>query len=224
MKITWILLRVALFVLCVGISGLLFWRFYPPSVSLDITTPLSSMETSIHSDYQPYTFDAAPSEALVASLAALKGEVSYVSRTATTAAPLSSISLLQGETLLTAVHSSAEVDVASIAAQLAAESSLSLIQTLPHKIVFSHDDGSITYINRSLDQLQIRIKRLLVLADSASQLSVSNDGNTDIIVLAVSKGTVFLAYNNSNFKTQHATVSAGKTVRFYNAKRILYGR
>lgn len=205
-----------LFILAI-LVGFLLMMFYPKpsnSQTQNLISPQSNFSYNQFSPNQP------PTESLKGDLTFLSGSISWQSRIATQPAQIKlPQKIQQGEEVATGDDSSVTVEFDSIASVvLASNSTLTLNQTLPANLVFNQTQGMISYTK--IGSLPISIRSLHLLTNlNQGQAVISVNLKTDVVTVAVKKGSVSLAFIDSKNITQVVSLTSERQFKFDSDNR-----
>lgn len=166
----------------------------------------------------PFSWTNPPSASLRGQIEAISGEVTWQSRTATTAAALVlPHELLQGETLITTASGKIKATFPEVVTFTQdAATQLDIIQTLPSEIVFSQLGGLVDYQTLGDLPVSVRINPLLIrLGSGQMQVAVS----ASFITVKVSSGSAELAFNDFNYQITKLSIDSGHEYQFRPATR-----
>lgn len=168
----------------------------------------------------PFSFQKPPKDSLIGTLSVF-GDVSYQSRIATEPAKISSDQpIKQGERVVTATGSAMITFPKEAILHLDKKTDIDIVQTLPANVVFTQHIGSIDYQRLGGIPLSIRAEHLLI-DENKGEIGVTVDDENNNISINVISGSVTLAYNDINYETHVASISAVENVDFDDTKRKL---
>lgn len=212
-----ILLTVFVFVSGCATAVLVFFSLQKSSEKPLIVSPIAHNTPSFTS---AFSLQNAPYLSTKGIIIQLSGEVLWESRIATEPSSLVSQTILQqGESLITGEDGSITVlftDAATI--EVANNSKVNIVQTLPVDIVFNQLKGIATYQSLK-SSVSIRSFRLLTTINNGS-LRITVDEVSRIITVSVMNGQATVAYNNADIVSQTYTLNAGDTFMFDSDKRV----
>lgn len=184
--------------------------------------PLSAINPTPTTTPIPYSYALPPSEALTGSVLAFKGDVKWLSRTATqSAAFILPQAITQGESLVTGLDSRVKIDFASVATVEASQNTnLEFIQTLPAALVLRQNQGQADYSQNSSVPIDIR-SNFLLLRLAAAHLTLTIHPTGAYTTGVVFTGSVTLAYNDLQQVSRASTVLAGNSFTLNNQTRRL---
>ncbi len=188
--------------------------FFLSKQQMQLLSPLSITQFSL---------EKAPNQSLVGTIATMSGDTWWQSRTADTPTPITKPrKIQQGESLQTG--STGEITMqfpAVVSVDIAKNSSISIIQTLPANIVLEQTSGSITYTSLGIKTpISIRAFDLLITV-TTGQIHVGVDEKNQTVRLVVINGSTTIAYTDTINTTIENTLTSGQTITFYdNSKTV----
>lgn len=204
--------------------------FFLPAVLVGIAIPLLLMtQTTVQKDTKPqatsplktrFSVANAPSESLRAPIISIHGDVSWQSRTASIAAPITAPQTLQqGEILSTGQSGTASLSFLNTCTiSLSPDTELNLAQTLPSNIVLEVPTGQITSDKKCSNPLSIRSMHLL-LRQLEGTLKVTADDTEDTITIVMVSGSAQLAFNDTDNVSTVLTILKGQTLTYDDSTR-----
>jgi hypothetical protein len=167
----------------------------------------------------PFSVSTPPTKSKKGQIVHISGDVFWESRTATEPARITSArQLQQGESLYTGPTGLAGISLdESFLFDLAADTKLSLLQTLPEQIVLGQDGGSVTYKNSSDSLLSVRVLPLLVVMKEAEMMVAVDDGT---IAVTVQSGSVQIAFNDLENIVTKVELMKGQKYLFDDETRV----
>lgn len=170
-----------------------------------------------------FSLEKAPSESITGTIAALSGQVLWTSRTADTSLFIThSQSIQQGEELATGNTGKATIAFpGEVTINMAKNSDVNIIQTLPANIVIEENNGNVIYekIATSIP-ISVRGLDLLVNIDSG-QSSIAVDKTNALVNLFVKSGSVTVAYTDTNSTSHVISIKTGQTITFNNNTKTI---
>lgn len=154
----------------------------------------------------------APSETIKGKITSLTGDIGWQSRVATEPAKIKiPQDLQQGEGIVTEKNGKAVIQFGSyFASNLAANTSLEFIQTLPSQFVIKQNKGKAEYVKIDTTPLTIRSFGLLLNIDLDSDVVLTTNEKLGVVTAAVKKGTITASYYDSqNETTNILTINEG---------------
>lgn len=170
---------------------------------------------------EQFSIDVPPKSSRVATVESISGEeIFFQSRIASTPARIKTIDhIQQAELLSLGKDTNASVlfkDAVSI--DISPDSEIEFLRTLPSNFVFKQTKGTVIYQKLGIIPISIRSRFLLVsLVDG--KISINTDIDTHVITLSVLEGSVKVAYNDINYKTQSLEIEKGDIFVFDDDRR-----
>lgn len=168
-----------------------------------------------------FSINQAPSRSIKGTFTTFSGPISWVSRTATTPAKLTTpISLQQGENLLTGIGGQATVafpKVGTIA--LSPQSEVDFIQSLPQSFLAYQPTGSVVYTKNGPSTLSVRSMSFLIQIESGIITITADADNGQITLSSDTSSQAKIAYNNLDNVTQIVTLLPEQTLLFDDNSR-----
>lgn len=160
-----------------------------------------------------------PKDSIKGELTSLNGELKWQSRAASKSAEITQLQpLQQGELIETGDNGTAAITFDTTTVELSPKSSLEFPQTLPGKFMFVQRSGEVLYENSERAALSVRVRALIALLTTGSMnISILEDEPT--ITIENIKGTVEVAYNNSNLESHVFTLKPGDVFSFNTEER-----
>lgn len=194
--------------LLIGIFGLALagYFLYP---KLDTNSKPKQINTS------QFSLTKAPSQSLKGKIIDYSGEVFYQSRTATQAAELTNFNLVvqQGEDYLTKEDSGLSLLFPNhIQLELAENTELKIIQTLPQATVFSQLNGEVEY--QTLGEYPLSVRTAYLLTELNGNILITRDSENSLVEIEVKSGQARLGYNDLNYQSHTLNLSAGEIFIF----------
>lgn len=170
---------------------------------------------------EQFSIDVPPKQSKVATVDSISGdEIFFQSRIASAPAKIKTIQKIQQAELLSlGKESSASLSFKdALSIDMSQESEIEFLQTLPNNFVFKQTKGKIVYQKLGIIPISIRSRFLLIsLVDG--KISVNTDIDTHTITLSVIEGSVKVAYNDIDYKTQSLEIKKGDTFVFDDDRR-----
>jgi ferric-dicitrate binding protein FerR (iron transport regulator) len=167
-----------------------------------------------------FSIERAPEVSLLGVMKELSGYVAVQSRIATESAKIiAPVPLQQGELVETGSDGRVTVQLPGAAdAMLSPDSSLELVQTIPAAMLLRQEAGSISYAKNGTIPVSIRSMHLLTkLTDGVATVSANQDDQT--VTIAVTSGSITVAFNDSDSVTNALTIHAGDQYVFDDSLR-----
>lgn len=167
-----------------------------------------------------FSFENAPTASLKGMITAFSGEAKWESRTATQPAILTQVqSIQQGDEVDTGDDGTMTLRFPSVlSVTLNPQTSLAFYQTLPDNFVLTQNSGSATYVQQKTTSLSIRSHHLLIQQNGGT-MTVITDPDTANVSLTVEKGSVTVAYNDSDNVSNVLSIPQGKQFIFHDDVR-----
>jgi hypothetical protein len=165
---------------------------------------------------EQFSIDVPPKQSKVGVVESISGnEILFQSRIASMPVKMTEIKQIQQAELLSlGKETSSKIlfkDAVSI--DMSQESEIEFLQTLPINFVFRQNKGKIIY--EKLGSIPISIRsRFLLTSIIEGKTSIDTDIETHIITLTVLEGSVKVAYNDIDYKTQTQIIEKGKVFIF----------
>lgn len=204
------------FVLCffIGITAIFGYRQYTLRLKIaPIQTPLSEIT--------PFSLSVPPKDSLRGNILSFSGDTLIQAREATEPAVLTGkTTVLQGEEYWTGDASSLEIEFPKTEAiSLFANTHVFFVQTLSQSFAVLQDSGEVRYTKlQSKNPFSIRVFHLLVQQNSGI-LTLRIDDRSELITLSVEKGSVTVAFNDSDNISQVITIAEGNIYTFDDESR-----
>lgn len=203
--------------------------FFLPALAVGIAIPLLVINQTRTYELTPprttpplhtrFSLADAPADSLRATITKLSGDVTWQSRTATEAAPLTASRILQqGEILTTGSGGTASLTFAgSCLITLSPDTELNLTQTLPANIVLEIPNGRITSEKKCPEPISIRSMHLLLSQiEGTLQFTALDDGT---IIIGVTDGSAQVGFNDSDNVSTVLTINAGESLTYDDSTR-----
>ncbi|OGK41874.1 hypothetical protein A3A74_02575 [Candidatus Roizmanbacteria bacterium RIFCSPLOWO2_01_FULL_35_13] len=167
-----------------------------------------------------FSIESPPSETLKGLIATRSGTLLWESRIATAPAKLeNTVPIQQGERLLTETKSQATVNFDRVGSfELAENSDLSFIQTLPVNLVVEQKKGKIKYTVNGKTPLSIKIRSALI-AKKSGIIEIALEDDDPIILLSTLQGTARIGFNDLDYHSQVFTLREGQIYEFNSDER-----
>jgi hypothetical protein len=196
--------------------GLTYLHFHPKTLSSSRSFAVPTPTLS------PFIFspDAPPKYSLIGQISSPSGEINWQSRTATTSSALAGTATVkQGESLITKDHSSVAVNFPeTVNITIFSNTSLNFVQTLPINLLISQTQGRAEYLPTG--KIPVSVRSLHLLTDiTTGDVVVTLNQVTSLVYLDIYSGSVGLGFNNRQFITQAATISAKTRVVYDDITR-----
>lgn len=164
-----------------------------------------------------FSFEKAPSQALVGNIVFLSGDTGWISRTATTSSTIKSpIKLQQGEGVTTGTDGKLQfIFPSAVSVSLMANSQVNIIQTLPVNIMLQEVQGTASYTRINLP-VSIRALDMVMTLEKAATVQVQVDPKTSRVFATVTNGTITVAYTDTNNTSNLISVKSGEKLVFNN--------
>ncbi len=169
--------------------------------------------------YSRFSLEKAPTQSLVGNITNLEGTILFESRLATESAKIiKPQEIQQGEELATLGDGKLTLDFKDVAQiNMAENSDLSVVQTLPSNLVFRQKLGSVEYKKLGQIPLSVRVGHLLI--DTNATTNVSFTADSPITTVTQINGIALIAYNDLENNSNVINLLAGQTLTFNEAKR-----
>lgn len=184
------------------------------------TVQKAKKSTEVTTEKIPFAVETAPKQSLKASIVTMTGDVYWESRIATAPALLKELRMpQQGESVETAEDASITIAFPDVAEVTVLENAkLSLIQTLPSRLVFGQNAGVVLYENNISSPISVRSLALLV-AQEKGAMSVTVNEEDRTVSVAVTEGTVSVAFNDLENSVSKIIVVEGQQFVFDSYSR-----
>lgn len=204
--------------------------FFLPALAVGIAIPLLVINQTRTPELTPsrttpplhtrFSLSDAPADSMRATITYLSGDVTWQSRIATEASPLTAPQVLQqGEILTTGQSGTASLTFAGTCSiTLSPETKLNLAQTLPANIVLEIPNGEITSDKKCSNSLSIRSMHLL-LRQLEGTLKFTADDIEDTITTVMVSGSAQLAFNDTDNVSTVLTILKGQTLTYDDSTR-----
>lgn len=168
-----------------------------------------------------FSIENAPKQSLTGKLTSISGKISWQSRAADQASPISfPIKLQQGEELETQDNGKGVIDFSGVGKiTVFANTQVSIVQTLPVNFVVEQKSGLATYDKNGSVPLSIRALDLLINMGEGS-CTVSVDKVSSNITISVASGSAKAAFNDTSNNTNIVTVKQGEKYLFNNNGKL----
>lgn len=170
---------------------------------------------------EQFSIDVPPKQSKIAIVESISGdEIFFQSRIASAPAKIKTIEKIQQAELLSlGKESSASLLFKeALSIDMSQESEIEFLQTLPNNFVFKQTKGKIVYQKLGTIPISVR-SRFLLVSLVEGKISINTDIDTHVITLTVLEGSVKIAYNDIDYKTQSLEIEKGDVFVFDDDRR-----
>lgn len=200
-------LKLILLLILIGFGLVVISYFFYPKVTIAPTKkPIKTSQFSL---------TKAPKYSLRGKIIDYSGEIFYQSRVATQAAELTNFSLevQQGEDYLTKTNSNLSLLFPKhLRLNLAENTKLKIIQTLPKTMVFSQLNGEVEY--QTLGEYPVSIRTAYLLTELKGKVLITRDSEISLVIISVKSGQAKLGYNDLDYLSHTLNLKAGDSFLF----------
>jgi len=199
------LVKVTGTILLLGILSFVFWR------------QKNKLAPSPKTSYKQFklSLTKAPSQSLKGKIVNHTNEIFYQSRTASQAAELNNFNLVvqQGEDFSTKADSTLILLFPNhVQLDLAENTDLKIIQTLPKTTVFSQLNGEIEY--QTLGNYPVSVRTAFLLTELKGNVLITRDSEDSLVTIEVKSGQAKLAYNDLDYSSHTLSLASGESFIF----------
>lgn len=201
------LVKLALLLLFLGAGLVVVSSFLYPQITL---APTKKPIKTSH-----FSLTKAPKKSLKGQIIDYSGEIKYQSRVATQAAELTNFSqkIQQGEDYFTEENSSLSLIFPNhVQLDLAENTELKIIQTLPTTMVFSQLNGEVEY--QTLGEYPVSVRTAFLLTELRGNVLISRDSENSLVTIEVKSGEAKLGYNDLTYQSHTLTLKPKDTYVF----------
>ncbi|MCL4364449.1 hypothetical protein M1328_04400 [Patescibacteria group bacterium] len=166
-----------------------------------------------------FSVDIPPKDSLKGNVSQLSGDVFWESRSATSPALIKNLKAVQqGESLQTSDNGKIALEFPGAAAiNMANNSMLSIIQTLPANLVFEQMSGKISFEKTGQPPLSARVFHLLVSIDGTATIDINKTNQR--VTVTDNRGDSTLGFEDINNVSQVIKLTAGQQYVFDDESR-----
>lgn len=192
-----------------GIVNYYVWRPEEANIVSKTITPTLNPQTEV---IPKELIENPPSITEKGEITELEGEIKFQKRGSLEFESISEPQqILQGEALITGEDGSAEITFGSnIFFTLQEETEIAVWQSLPEQFVIVHRNGIVTYTNNTDSPFTIRSAPIIAILTNG-EAEVIRDEEDGTVSLALTEGSMEIAYNNSDFISQIVELEEGDT-------------
>jgi hypothetical protein len=209
-----------LFIICFAFGILIILNYFIWQPIEKTPAPKETKTTQVEKLDPKELIDNPPKNSIKGELTTLEGEVKWQSRAATESAVITELQTIQqGELIETEEDGTAEVSFEdTITASLSKKSSLDFPQTLPDKFMVIQRSGEVLYTNSNNSALSVRSRALISLLKNGS-MKITIIEDEPVITIENIKGTIQIAYNDSDLESHVITLTEGEIFSFDTDER-----
>ena len=191
--------------------GLGYRSYFKNKIIPSVNNPLPS---------EAFSIDTPPKDSLKGIVSQMSGDVFWESRVATSPALINKLEMVQqGEEIQTGDDGKITWDFPNLlSVDVAKNSDVSLIQTLPTNLVLEQKDGQITYKKIGASPVSIRALHLLISVETG-QIKVIFSKKKDQVEVDTENGTAKVGYEDQNNISQVVELDKNKQFLFDDESR-----
>lgn len=197
----------------IGFAIILSYQYWnPQKLPIGIIKPAITTQFSLKN---------APIESLQGKIATISGTVNWLSRIASKPVhPKLLQSVQQGEEISTGANGKTVINIQNEASLfLQSNTHVGIVQLLPQNFVFVQDKGWVRYANTIKVPVSVKSFDLVTLLTSGIMTSTVDEKN-QTVTIAVVKGNVHEAYEDSQNNSNVLMVNSGQTFVFDEVNKV----